>query len=56
MMRGFPEGVVHGGLTVQSALVFDRDSKERIMPEETIKKTRLIMVLKSHSEAERRRR
>ena len=55
MMQGFPEGVVHGGLTAQSALVFDRDRGERITPEETIEKTRLTMVLKSHSEAKRRR-
>ena len=56
VMQGFPEGVVHGGLTAQSAFVFDRDRGERITPEETIEKTRLTMALKSHSEDERRRR
>ncbi|XP_078429125.1 transcription factor bHLH30-like [Wolffia australiana] len=62
MMRGIPEGAVHGGLAAQAALVFERERKERGTRPERVGKNRLgaepraAMALKSHSEAERRRR
>ncbi|CAA6671549.1 unnamed protein product [Spirodela intermedia] len=53
LMRGFPEEVVHGGVAAQTALVFEREKpgKSGLTVE-----PRAAMALKSHSEAERRRR